>query len=41
MLFTSATALIGARAKSETDGQLAERLTFYSKPKLLIIDELG
>ena len=24
-----------------TDGQLAERLMFYSKPKLLIIDELG
>lgn len=41
VLFTSATALIGALAKSETEGQLAERLTFYSKPKLLIIDELG
>ena len=39
VLFTSATALIGALAKSETEGQLAERLTFYSKPKLLIIDE--
>jgi DNA replication protein DnaC len=41
VLFTSATALIAALAKAETDGQLAERLTFYSKPKLLLIDELG
>lgn len=41
VLFTSATALLAALAKSETDGQLAERLTYYTKPKLLIIDELG
>jgi DNA replication protein DnaC len=41
VLFTSATALITALAKAEADGQLAERLTFYSKPKLLVIDELG
>ena len=41
VLFTSATALLAALAKAETDGQLAERLTFYTKPKLLIIDELG
>lgn len=41
VLFTSATALLGALAKAETEGQLAERLTFYSKPKLLLIDELG
>jgi DNA replication protein DnaC len=41
VLFTSATALLGALAKAETDGQLAERLTFYCKPKLLLIDELG
>jgi DNA replication protein DnaC len=41
VLFTSTTALLAALAKAETDGQLAERLMFYSKPKLLIIDELG
>jgi len=41
VLFTSATALLAALAKAETDGELAERLTYYTKPKLLIIDELG
>jgi DNA replication protein DnaC len=41
VLFTSATALITALAKAETDGQLADRLLFYTKPKLLLIDELG
>jgi DNA replication protein DnaC len=41
VLFTSATALLAALAKAETDGQLPERLTYYTKPKLLIIDELG
>lgn len=41
VLFTSATALIAALAKAEAEGQLADRLMFYAKPKLLIIDELG
>jgi DNA replication protein DnaC len=41
VLFTSATALLAALAKAETDGQLADRLLFYTKPKLLLIDELG
>jgi DNA replication protein DnaC len=41
VLFTSATALLAALSKAETDGELAARLTFYAKPKLLIIDELG
>jgi DNA replication protein DnaC len=36
-----ATALLAALAKAETEGQLAERLTYYTKPKLLVIDELG
>jgi DNA replication protein DnaC len=40
VLFTSATALLAALAKAETEGQLADRLLFYSKPKL-VIDELG
>lgn len=41
VLFTSATALLGALAKSEQEGQLGERIAFYCKPKLLIVDELG
>ena len=41
VLFVSATALLAALARAETDGQLADRLMFFSKPKLLIIDELG
>lgn len=41
VLFTSATALLSSLAKAESDGHLAERLTFYGKPKLLIVDELG
>jgi DNA replication protein DnaC len=41
VLFTSATALLAALAKAESDGQLADRLLFYTKPKLLVIDELG
>ncbi len=40
-LFTSATALLASLAKAESEGLLAERLGFYAKPKLLIIDELG
>ena len=38
VLFVSATALLAALARAETDGQLADRLMFFSKPKLLIID---
>lgn len=41
VLFTTTMSLIGALAKAETDGQLQEKLAFYAKPKLLIIDELG
>jgi DNA replication protein DnaC len=40
-LFTNATALLAALAKAESEGQLAERIAFYAKPKLLIVDELG
>lgn len=40
-LFVSATSLLGALAKAESEGQLGERLAFFSKPKLLVIDELG
>lgn len=41
VLFTSATALLASLAKAETDGHLDEKLGFYAKPKLLVIDELG
>ena len=41
VLFTTATALIAALSKAESDGQLADKLVFYAKPKLVIIDELG
>lgn len=41
VLFTSAASLLGALSKAETEGQLADRLAFYTKPKLLIVDELG
>jgi hypothetical protein len=33
--------LAAVRTEAESEGQLADRLLFYSKPKLLIIDELG
>ena len=41
VLFTTTTSLITTLAKAETDGQLNEKLAFFSKPKLLIVDELG
>ena len=41
VLFTSATALIAALAKAASEGGLADKLTYFAKPKLLIVDELG
>jgi DNA replication protein DnaC len=41
VLFISATALITTLAKAETEGQLKDKLNFYAKPKLLVLDELG
>lgn len=41
VLFVTATALIAALAKAQAEGHLAEQLTFHTKPKLLVIDELG
>jgi hypothetical protein len=40
-LFTSATALLSTLAKAETEGQLADKLIYFAKPKLLVVDELG
>ena len=39
--FTTATALLSVLAKAESEGSPAEKLTEFSKPKLLIIDESG
>jgi len=41
VLFTTAMNLITSLSKAETEGQLHDKLAFYAKPKLLIIDELG
>ncbi len=41
VLFTSATALLATLSRAELEGQLSDKLGFYSKPKLLIVDELG
>jgi DNA replication protein DnaC len=40
-LFTSATALVTALTKAHHTGRLEERLIHFTKPKLLIVDELG
>ena len=40
-LFVSATSLVGQLLRAEGEGRLDERLTHFTKPKLLIIDELG
>lgn len=40
-LFVSATSLLATLSRAEVEGQLAEKLTFYAKPKLLVCDELG
>jgi len=39
--FTTATALLANLGKAESEGNLADKLTEYTKPRLLIIDELG
>jgi DNA replication protein DnaC len=41
VLFVAAPALAAALVKAHADGRLEERLGFYAKPKLLIVDELG
>jgi DNA replication protein DnaC len=41
VLFTPATVMVASLAKAHIEGHLEERLTHYSKPKLLIVDELG
>jgi DNA replication protein DnaC len=41
VLFVTAPALVAALAKAHAEARLEERLGFFAKPKLLIIDELG
>ncbi len=41
VLFVSAPALVAQLARAHGEGRLEERLLHFSKPKLLIIDELG
>jgi DNA replication protein DnaC len=41
VLFVTAPALVAALAKAHAEGRLEDRLSFFAKPKLLIIDELG
>ena len=41
VLFVTATALLAALSKAHSEGHFGDQLTFFAKPKLLIIDELG
>jgi DNA replication protein DnaC len=41
VLFITAPALVAGLSKAHAEGRLEERLSFYGKPKLLIVDELG
>jgi DNA replication protein DnaC len=41
VLFVTAMALVASLAKGHAQGRLEDRLLTYSKPRLLIIDELG
>jgi DNA replication protein DnaC len=39
--FVTAATLVATLAKAHADGQLDKQLTIYSRPKLLIVDEIG
>lgn len=41
VLFVAATSLLTTLARAHAEGRLEDRLVFYGKPKLLIVDELG
>jgi len=41
VLFVTAPALVAGLAKAHADSRLEERLGFFAKPKLLVVDELG
>lgn len=40
-LFLPATGLVAQLFRAESEGRLDERLSYFTKPKLLIVDELG
>jgi DNA replication protein DnaC len=40
-LFVPATGLVAQLLRAENEGRLDERLSYFAKPKLLIVDELG
>ena len=40
-LFTTAMSLLTNLTKAQQEGRLEEKLSYYGKPKLLIVDELG
>ena len=41
VLFMPATTLVAQLAKAHSEGRLEQRVTYYAKPRLLIVDELG
>jgi DNA replication protein DnaC len=41
VLFTTATAMIGALTRALAKGKIEERLKLYCQAKLLIVDEIG
>ncbi|HEY5946164.1 MAG TPA: IS21-like element helper ATPase IstB [Kofleriaceae bacterium] len=41
VLFVTATSLLAQLSRAQLEGKLADVITFYAKPKLLVVDELG
>ena len=41
LLFVAATSLVTQLARAHTEGRLEDKLLHFTKPKLLIVDELG
>ncbi len=41
VLFSTAQAVMASLVKAHAEGHLDDRLAFYAKPKLLVVDELG
>lgn len=41
VLFVTATSLLAQLTRAQTEGKLADQISFYAKPKLLVVDELG
>ena len=41
VLFVTATSLLATLSRAQLEGKLADQISFYAKPKLLVVDELG